>query len=190
MTGKPALAFVVFVATACTPVRVAPGASLDREELAIYTVVIDSVLETRGDPFVVMAESTKVVGVSAEELARWKLPRDSTAFGAAFGDLVARNRMPVRVPERTLSGREIRTFGRAFDVQRDRDESRDFVLRSFEPVRWIHIVSRPGIDPERRHAVIFAGSGCGGWCGFLRLILLTRTPRGWQVVRADTVMQS
>lgn len=75
---------MVVVATACTPVRVAPGASFDREELAIYTVVIDSVLETRGDPFVVMAESTTVVGLSAEELARWMLGRDSTAFGAAF----------------------------------------------------------------------------------------------------------
>lgn len=178
MTGKPALAFVVFVATACTPVRVAPGASLDREELAIYPVVIDSVLETKGDPFVVMAESTAVVGLSVAELESWKLRRDSTAFGAAFGNLIVRNRTPVRVPGRTLSGREIRAFGRAFDVQRDRDESRDYVLRSFEPVRWIHILSRPGIDPERGRAVIFAGSGCGGWCGFLRLILLTRTPRG------------
>lgn len=46
MTGKPVLAFVVVAATACTPVRVAPGVSRDREELAIYTVVIDSVLET------------------------------------------------------------------------------------------------------------------------------------------------
>lgn len=186
MTGKPALAFVVFVATACTPVRVAPGASLDREELAIYTVVIDSVLEMRGDPFVVLWERTSIVGLREEDLAR-SLSHDTTRFAPAYADLIARNRTPTAVPTRTLSGREIRTFGPAFDVHRDSTG----VLRGFEPVRWLHALSRPGIDPERNRAVIYAAAnGCGEMCGQLRLILLERNSSGWRVVRADTVMES
>lgn len=185
MTGNRSLVLLLLLA-ACTPARVAPGTGVDRDELAIYSFVIDSVLEaTPGDPFVVMAERTSVVGLSEADLTRG-LGHDTTRFAPAFADLIARNRTPVAVPARTRSGREIRTFGRAVDVRRDSAGT----LRGFEPVQWLHFISRPGIDPERRRAVIYLGSGCGNLCGHLRLIWLMRDSHGWRVARADVVMES
>lgn len=191
MTANRYFAFALTLAAGCAPAYAPSPAEASRDELAIYTVVIDSVLETAGDPFVVMAESTAVVGLSEQELARWSPGRDSTFPTAAFADLVVRNRTPVRVPTRTLTDREIRTFRPAdFHPEFVPDASGNYVLRGFEPVRRLHILSRPGVDAERRRAVIFAGSGCGGLCGVLQLVQLTRAKRGWGVVKVDTVMQS
>lgn len=106
MTANRYFAFALTLAAGCAPAYAPSPAEASRDELAIYTVVIDSVLETAGDPFVVMAESTAVVGLSEQELARWGPGRDSTFPTAAFADLVVRNRTPVRVPARTLTDRD------------------------------------------------------------------------------------
>jgi len=192
MKGSVGCILAALAAACAMGATTSPAASsLDRDEAAVYSLVIDSVLETAGDPFVVVAESTHVVGLTAEDLAPGSASRDSMISAAAVADFAARNRTPIPVPHRTLSGREIRTFRPAsFDSGRDRDPSRDNVLRGYEPVRWLHILSRPGFDAERRRAIIVVGSGCGGFCGHVRVVLLVRDAHGWRVARSDVVEES
>jgi hypothetical protein len=180
----------VLAAACATSGKSAPAAApFDRDEAAIYTLVIDSVLETAGDPFVVVAESTRVVGLEPEELAGWMSRADST-FSAAVADFAVRNHTPIVLPRQTLSGRTIRHLRLgSFVPERDRDDQHDYVLRGHEPVRWLHALSRPGFDAERRHAVMTTASGCGGFCADTRLVLLVRDARGWHVQRWKVMME-
>jgi len=173
--------------TACAPPHPSPAAP-DRDEVAIYGLVTDSVLDTAGDPFVVMAESTLVVRMKAPEVAAWAARLDSTFPAAAIRDFEARNRTPVVVPGATASGKRIRHLRLgSFDPERDRDSA--YVLRGYEPVRSLHVLSRPGFDPERRRAVMATATGCGGFCADTRIVLLARDARGWHVIRWEVVEQ-
>ncbi|MFL5383832.1 MAG: hypothetical protein ACJ8GN_15030 [Longimicrobiaceae bacterium] len=185
---KSILAAALALASACSPAGDSSSAAVDRDEAAIYSLVTDSVLDTAGDPFVVMAESTVVTERYASRLAESAIGLDSTFPAAALRDFEARNRTPVVVPRTTLSGKRIRHLRLgSFDPDRDRDSVS--VLRGYEPVRLLHMLSRPGFDPERRRAIVTTGTGCGDLCGETRVVLLARDARGWHVTGWKIVMQ-
>jgi hypothetical protein len=111
---------------------------------------------------------------------------------AALNDFAARNRTPVVVPRATLEGRAIRRFRfGAYGTAPvgDLSAAREQFLRKNAPARCFHVLSRPGFDAERRHAVITTGTGGGDSLGDTRLILLVRETTGWRVANWQFMLQ-
>jgi hypothetical protein len=160
----------------------APAASsLDPDEAAVYAVLIDSVFPRAGKPFVVLGDST--VGGHAGEVERVVLRRDPGFPTSAIADFEARNRTRVPIPQDLPARTPIRTLRMATfsPPNGDLDEAYARFRRDFAPATTFYLVSRPGFDAERRHAVITTGSKCGSLCGRGEVLLLARGAHGWQV---------
>lgn len=173
---------------ACPGRAAAPSprtATPDADELAVYAVVIDSVLADSSQPFVVLADSTSVSHVEAVTLQNFVTELDPGFPASAIADYRERNGRSWPLPPAIASGTVLRIFtpsslfGRSGDL---RAEYADF-QRRYAPATSFHTLSRPGFDAERRHAVIVTGSHCGALCGHGQLLLLDRGPAGWRITQ-------
>jgi hypothetical protein len=54
----------------------------------------------------------------------------------------------------------------------------------------ITLVSRPGLDSDRTHALLYAGSSCGSLCGGGVLIFLTKENGQWKVTNKANIWMS
>ncbi|MBV9110013.1 MAG: hypothetical protein JO306_11445 [Gemmatimonadetes bacterium] len=157
----------------------------DADELAVYAVVIDSVLADPSQPFVVLADSTSVSHVEAETVRNFVTELDPRFPASAIADYRERNGRSWPLPPAIASGAVLRIFtpGSLFVPNGDlRAEYADF-QRRYAPATNFHTLSRPGFDAERRHAVIVTGSLCGALCGHGQLLLLERGPSGWRITQ-------
>jgi hypothetical protein len=190
---------ILFVAAAeaCAPVgQASPADAEARDEAAVYAVVIDAVLATDSvlasteAPFVVMAESTLLIGVRSEEVARRVRKLDPAFPAAAVADFEAKNRVSLPIPLNLPSRTKVRTFSPLRYRPAESDSGLERFRREYAPVTTYHALSRPGFDATRRHAVITVASGCGGLCGQGQVVLLARGSRGWCVTARDTIWWS
>jgi hypothetical protein len=63
-------------------------------------------------------------------------------------------------------------------------------LRQKYQARKIALISRPGIDSDRSHAVVYIGISCGSLCGAGKLILLTKENGEWKVSNKTNIWLS
>lgn len=180
--SKRLLPFAVAALAACAhrpPAAPAP----DADELAIYAAVVDSVLAAPGVPFVVIADSTSTSHDSGEQLRSTVRELDPTFPDAALTDFDARNRRAAPLPADIHASVPVRIFSPARLFVPDGNLRQEYAtfLSTYAPATGFHTVSRPGIDPERRRAVVVVGSHCGALCGHGQVVLLERGAGGWHV---------
>jgi hypothetical protein len=165
-----------------------PGSAEDRDEAAVYAVVIDSVLASTEARFVVVTESTYAFSIARDFLPAEVRHRDPAFPMEAITDYEARNRAPVALPVLIPARTPIRRLRLATfmppGVQQDEAYARFRIENA--PATYLHVLSRPGFDPARRRAVVTTASGCGGLCGYGQTVLLARIPGGWRVIARDT----
>ena len=191
---RSSLGLLLFaIAAACAPAgRTSPAGAVDRDEAAVYAVVIDSVLASAEAPFVVMAESTMVLMVTRDWLEAYVRPLDPAFPESPITDFEARNRAPVAIPPRLSTRTPVRRLrlGTFNPSGGDHDEAYAKLRTEHAPAIHLYALSRPGFDPERRHAVIATAAGCGGLCGEGQVVLLERGPGGWRVTARVTTWES
>jgi hypothetical protein len=184
MHARAAVLSLIIALPACASAPPAPAASapaeLDRDEAAVYAVVIDSVFAADGAPFVVVGDST--VRVFAGDFAQVVRRLDPGFPASSIADFEVRNRTPVSIPANLPARTPIRTLRLAsFGPPGGLEEAYAKFRSDFAPARQFYLLSRPGIDSERRHAVIATGSNCGSLCGRGEVLLLARDAHGWHV---------
>ncbi len=191
--AAPCLAALVLAACPGPAPSPAPaGPRADADELAVYAVVIDSVLADSAHPFVVVADSTSVSHVEAETVRNFVAELEPGFPTSAIDDYRERNGaqypLPAAIPSSTL----LRIFSpsRLFLPNGNlRVEYAEF-QRRYAPATSFHTLSRPGFDAGRRRAVIATGSHCGALCGHGTIVLLERGPNGWRVTQRRTTWVS
>lgn len=169
-----------------------PAGPPDADELAVYAVVIDSVLADPAQPFVVLADSTSVSHVEAETVRNFAADLDPQFPAGAVADYREKNGAAMPLPAAIPSGATLRIFNPRTVFVPDGDlraEYADF-QRRYAPVTSFHTLSRPGFDAERRHAVVVIGSHCGALCGHGQIVLLERGPSGWRITQHRTTWVS
>ena len=168
-------------ATPAPPPSSPVATPLDPDEAAVYALLIDSVFARAGAPFVVLGDST-VMG-RAGEVEGVVSRRDPGFPASAIADFEARNRIRVPIPQDLPARTPIRLLRMATfsPPNGDPDEAYARFDRDFAPATTFYLVSRPGFDAERRHAVITTGSSCGSLCGRGEVLLLVRGEHGWRV---------
>jgi hypothetical protein len=168
------------------------GAPADADELAVYAVVIDSLLADPQQPFVVLADSTSVSHVEAESVRNFVIELDPRFPASAVADYREKNGTAWLLPAAIPAGTTLRIFSPRTVFVRDgnlRAQYAEF-QRRYAPATSFHTLSRPGFDAERRHAVIVTGSHCGALCGHGQIVLLERGASGWRVIRHRTTWVS
>ena len=190
-----ALVPAVLVLAACGGFASSPapaGPAADADELAVYAVVIDSVLADPQQPFVVLADSTTVSHVEGETVRNFVTELDPQFPASAVADYREKNGAATLLPAVVPAGTTLRIFHpRNLFVPNGelRAEYAEF-QRRYAPATSFHTLSRPGFDAERRHAVIVTGSHCGALCGHGQILLLERGATGWRVTHRRTTWVS
>lgn len=176
----------VLVLAACAgpaPVAPAPVAQADADELAIYSVVIDSVLADPAAPFIVIADSTAAVHMDTAQAGLFARQLDPAFPQAAIADFGARNDHGAPFPAEVRSTATVRIFHPSALFTESgmlREQYAEF-QRRYAPATSYHTLSRPGFDAGRTRAVIVTGSHCGALCGHGEIVLLERAGSGWRI---------
>ena len=178
---------IVAVLAGCAPAgRTAPGVMpVDRDEVAVWATLIDSVFAADGAPFVVVAESTWHMVITVDDIRVAARRLDLDFPESAVDDYGARNRTHVSIPRRLPT----RTPNRRFRLETlaprgDRAAAHERFRRENAPVVHYHFFSRPGFDAARSHAVITTAI-CDLYCFAGQLFILVRGAPGWRVVKRE-----
>ena len=182
---------------ACAGIGPAPSPAptstpADADELAVYAVVIDSVLADSTQPFVVLADSTSVSHVEAEAVRNFATELDARFPASAVADYREKNGAQALLPAAIPSGATLRIFTPRLVFVPDGNLRAAYAefQRRYAPATSFHTLSRPGLDAERRHAVVVTGSHCGALCGHGQIVLLEKGPIGWRVAHRRTTWVS
>jgi hypothetical protein len=180
---------------ACAGPALAPQpapAPADADEMAVYAVVIDSVLADASQPFVVIADSTSVSHVEGETLRNFATELDPQFPASAIADYRERNGASYPLPPAIRSGATLRIFTprSVFAPNGNLRAQYAEFQRRYSPATSFHTLSRPGFDAGRRRAVIVVGSHCGALCGHGQILLLEKGSDGWRITHRRTTWVS
>jgi len=172
------LVFITAATLAQTPAATAPTSleTCTTEDYAIYSAALDEVFGKQGQKLVLIDRTSTGIppGVAAwTRFAGRAQPLLKQFPKEAKDDFDARNKTHAKIePDKIKTSFEITLI--ALD----------------KATGGVTLVSRPGLDSDRTHALLYTGTSCGLRCGAGYLIFLTKENGQWKVSNKADIWMS
>jgi hypothetical protein len=183
---------ILAVLAGCAPAgRTTPAAMrIDRDELAVWATLVDSVFAADGAPFVVVADSSWHAILTVDDVREMARILDPGFPQSAVDDFQARNRTHVTMPRSLPAGTPVRWLRiETFAPDGDMRAANARFHREHALVVSRHYFSRPGFDAARRRAVVTTSSVREAYSSG-QLFLLVRGAHGWRVVARQATWET
>jgi hypothetical protein len=178
------------------------SAAQSAADYTVYSAVLDGAFSDRmsqdsgKSPRFVIRDSTEAKGLVTAglrtEFMRRQFGLFSSAYESTLDDFLARNQTPARLGAKAFSTRGTVEIATRRDLPSAQDPAkfwRDY-YEKFPRARGLIAFSRPGLDADRKYALVYFHATCGTLCGERGYVLLRFIAGRWMVLRRVVTMMS